>query len=84
MRRYVPELARLDNGWIHRPFEAPAPVLAEAGVRLGSDYPHPLIAHPAARQRALTAFGAVKRGYSAVEGGCSGGDPMPHQEPRAG
>ena len=56
VRRWVPELARLPNRWIHRPFEAPDAVLSQAGVRLGRDYPRPLVDHAEARARALMAF----------------------------
>jgi hypothetical protein len=31
-------------------------VLAEAGVTLGREYPWPIVDHPIARARALTAF----------------------------
>lgn len=59
VRRYCPELARLPNRCIHRPWTAPASVLAEAGVRLGVTYPAPLIDHDFARRRALAAFAAL-------------------------
>jgi deoxyribodipyrimidine photolyase len=58
IRRYVPELANLAAPYIHRPFEAPPFVLAEAGVRLGKTYPYPIVDHAAARRRALAAFAA--------------------------
>ena len=56
VRRYVPELANLPNAFLHKPWEAPHPILDQAGIRLGVDYPHPVIAHSAARVRALAAF----------------------------
>ncbi|MDQ6669691.1 MAG: FAD-binding domain-containing protein, partial [Chloroflexota bacterium] len=61
IRRYVPELANLAAPYIHRPFEAPPLVLAEAGVRLGKTYPYPIVDHAAARRRALAAFAARRR-----------------------
>ena len=56
VRRFVPELARLEAKWIHRPWEAPKPALEAAGVRLGESYPLPIVDHAAARARALAAY----------------------------
>jgi deoxyribodipyrimidine photo-lyase len=60
VRRWVPELAGLPARYTHRPWAAPAEVLLAAGVRLGDNYPHQLIDHAEARQRALAAFSAVR------------------------
>jgi deoxyribodipyrimidine photo-lyase len=43
VRKYVPELANMPSEWIHKPWEAPAEVLAKAGVVLGKNYPVPAI-----------------------------------------
>ncbi|MCC5953723.1 MAG: deoxyribodipyrimidine photo-lyase [Acidimicrobiia bacterium] len=53
IRRWVPELAALDSDSIHEPWEAPAEVLEAAGVRLGHDYPEPVVDHAEARERFL-------------------------------
>ncbi len=53
VKRWVPELSRVPARWIHRVWEAPEPVLREAGVNLGKTYPRPIVAHAAARVRFL-------------------------------
>lgn len=60
VRCWVPELARLADRWIHRPWQAPTDVLRTAGVRLGTDYPRPVVEHAEARRRALAAFERIK------------------------
>jgi deoxyribodipyrimidine photo-lyase len=60
-RRYVPELARLDKKFIHRPWEAPETTLRAAGVVLGETYPRPIVDHAFARKRALEAYAASRR-----------------------
>lgn len=60
VRRYVPELARLDARHIHCPWEAPEEVLRAAGVRLDETYPRPIVDHAKARDRALKAFEATR------------------------
>jgi deoxyribodipyrimidine photo-lyase len=61
VRRFVPELARLPDRWLHRPWQAPEPVLRAAGVVLGRDYPRPLADPAEGRARALAAFAAMRR-----------------------
>jgi len=62
VRLHVPELARVPAAHIHAPWEAPAVVLAAAGVRLGETYPKPCVDHKAARDAALAAFAELKKG----------------------
>lgn len=60
VRRWVPELAGLSCGYIHKPWEAPRTMLHQAGIELGRDYPHPVVGHAMARNRALAALKAMK------------------------
>ncbi len=53
VRRWIPELERMPARFIHRPWEAPDEVLQAAGVRLGRDYPTPIVEHHVARGRYL-------------------------------
>ncbi|MDF2549070.1 MAG: deoxyribodipyrimidine photolyase [Chlamydiales bacterium] len=60
IRSFVKELAGLPNCWIHKPWAAPKEVLAKAGVVLGRDYPHPIVDHAEAKEKALTAFRSLR------------------------
>ncbi|MGK5594932.1 MAG: cryptochrome/photolyase family protein [Parachlamydiaceae bacterium] len=61
IRKWVPELAKLPTKWIHQPWEAPYDILASAGVKLGLDYPYPIVDHREARIEALEAFEQIKQ-----------------------
>lgn len=60
VRKWVPEVAKLPNQFIHEPWEAPEGVLRCAGVELGKNYPEPIIEHKKGRERALAALGKLK------------------------
>ncbi len=60
VRRWVPELAKLDKKHIHRPWAAPASVLKEAEIVLGESYPEPIVDLKASRREALDAFDQIK------------------------
>lgn len=60
VRKWVPEIARLPDSLIHRPFDAPREILQSAGIILGQTYPRPIIDHAKGRQRALDALASLK------------------------
>ena len=60
VRRYCPELAQLPNKFLHQPWAAPAEVLEAAGVRLGHNYPYPLVELKHSRQQALDRYAVIK------------------------
>ncbi len=56
VRRFIPELKKMPDKYLHNPWEAPEKVLVEAGVQLGEDYPLPIVTLGDSRERALDAF----------------------------
>ena len=61
VRHWCPELARLPDQWLHKPWQAPPEILDHAGFRLGRDYPTPIVSHAIAREVALEAFAKITR-----------------------
>jgi deoxyribodipyrimidine photo-lyase len=61
VRAFIPELAALPARFIHRPWEASPLELQAAGVRLGRDYPEPIVDHAFARARALAAYETMRK-----------------------
>jgi len=60
IRRWVPELRRLQNALVHKPWAATADQLTAAGLRLGQDYPPPIVDHGEARARALEVYHSLR------------------------
>lgn len=60
VKKWIPELGALPPKWLFNPWEAPANVLEDAKVEIGTTYPHPIVDLKKSRQRALDAFAKLK------------------------
>ncbi|MEW6649627.1 MAG: deoxyribodipyrimidine photo-lyase [Chloroflexota bacterium] len=56
IRRYLPELARIPDEYIHEPWLMPLDIQRASGFTPGRDYPLPLVEHHQARERTLRAY----------------------------
>jgi deoxyribodipyrimidine photo-lyase len=56
VRRYVPELERVPGRFLAEPWTMPREVQEQAGCRIGSDYPEPIVEHAEARRAALERY----------------------------
>jgi len=61
VRRWVPELAGVPTAHVHAPWEMPAEVAEASDVRIGIDYPAPIVDHAESRARALATYEAARR-----------------------
>jgi deoxyribodipyrimidine photo-lyase len=64
IRRYVPELARLDVRHIHEPWSMTPDQQRACGVQIGRDYPAPIVDRAQARDRVLSAYRAARDRYT--------------------
>ncbi len=60
IRRQLPELRLLDARAIHAPWLAAPAALQAAGLRLGRDYPLPVVDHAEARRRTLARYAVAR------------------------
>lgn len=60
VRRFVPELSEMPDKYLHKPWEAPPFILAQAGVTLGKTYPFPITDLKQSREEALEAFKTLR------------------------
>jgi deoxyribodipyrimidine photo-lyase len=61
IRRYLPQLAKLGDQEIHAPWLVPSMLLEQKSIRLGRDYPAPIVDHAEARARTLARYAVVKK-----------------------
>ena len=60
VRRYIPELNAVPNSFIHEPLLMPNSLQNQLGIKIGRDYPHPIVEHSAAREQAIKAWQALR------------------------
>jgi deoxyribodipyrimidine photo-lyase len=61
IRRYVPELAKVANKYIHAPWQMGRIEQEAIGVVIGRDYPGPIVDHAQARESTLARYSVVKK-----------------------
>lgn len=59
-KKWLPELKDLPAKYLQAPWEAPKDVLEKAGVKLGDNYPKPLVDHFVAKDEAMAGYNTIK------------------------
>merc|ERR1712183_1182000 len=67
IRKYVPELKDVPSKYIYTPWEAPVSILDKAGVKLGHNYPRPLVDHSVVSKENMTRMKQAYDDYKARE-----------------
>jgi deoxyribodipyrimidine photo-lyase len=60
VRQWLPELARVEERYVHEPWKMPEAVQEKAGCVIGRDYPKPIVDHASARLATLEAYGQAR------------------------
>jgi deoxyribodipyrimidine photo-lyase len=60
VRRWVPELVRVPDKFVHQPWKMPLDVQKKAGCVIGQGYPAPIVDHAWARERTLAAYAQAR------------------------
>ena len=59
-KKFLPELKDLPIKYLYSPWEAPEDVLEQANVKLGENYPKPIVDLKESREKALNAFDQIR------------------------
>ncbi|HUI11085.1 MAG TPA: deoxyribodipyrimidine photo-lyase [Bacteroidota bacterium] len=60
IRRFLPELARVPDSYIHAPWEMSPAMQKSCSFRSGTDYPRPIVDHAREREAALRMYRSAK------------------------
>jgi deoxyribodipyrimidine photo-lyase len=61
IRKWVPELEDVPDEHIHRPHDMSEEQQEKHGVKIGEDYPSPIVDHDERREEAIKRFGDIKK-----------------------
>ena len=61
VKKWVPELEKVPNKFIHKPWEMELNFQKSINTFIGKDYPSPIVIHEKARAAALQAFQSLKK-----------------------
>ena len=64
IKKWLPQLSKLPKKFINKPWESDPETLEKSGVRLGDNYPYPVVDHKEARALALSAYQVMKNKVS--------------------
>ncbi len=64
IRKYVPELSACQNKEIHAPWLIPALRLQLLDIKLGVDYPYPVVDHASQREQALRLYKNLQKNHN--------------------
>ena len=67
IREWLPELARVEERWIHTPWLMDERAQRDSSCLIGRDYPEPLVDHMAAARLARQRMGGLRRGKARDE-----------------
>jgi deoxyribodipyrimidine photo-lyase len=64
IRKYVPELSACQDKEIHAPWLIPALRMQLLNIKMGIDYPYPVVDHASQRERALHLYKNLQKNYN--------------------
>ena len=60
-KKYLPQLTHMPAKYLFNPWEAPKEMLNDAKVKLGENYPYPIVELKSSRENALASFSQIKK-----------------------